>query len=70
VRVYELVFPPLDDEARERYYAECRLLGSLFGIPSEEQPMDWMEFSAYIADEVGSERLGSVPKALELWAGD
>jgi uncharacterized protein (DUF2236 family) len=54
---YELGLPPLGPEARERYYAECRLLGSLFGIPTEQQPIGWAEFVAYVAEAVASDRL-------------
>jgi uncharacterized protein (DUF2236 family) len=66
LRVYELVLPPLEAEARERYYAECRLLGSLFGIPTDEQPINWTEFSSYIAEEVASERLAVGRAAREI----
>jgi len=42
---YECVCPPLGAEVRERYYADCRLLGALFGIPLEAQPADWAALS-------------------------
>jgi uncharacterized protein (DUF2236 family) len=66
LRVYELVLPPLHAEARERYYAECRLLGSLFGIQREEQPRDWMEFSTYIAEQVASQSVAVGDTAREI----
>jgi uncharacterized protein (DUF2236 family) len=54
---YELVLPPLASEARERYYAECRLLGTLFGIPRQVQPPDWPAFAGYVEATLASERL-------------
>src|SRR5262245_51265578 len=35
VMAYALVLPALTPEQRERYYAESRLFGALFGIPRE-----------------------------------
>jgi uncharacterized protein (DUF2236 family) len=43
----ELVFAPLTQEARERYWAESRLFAGLFGIPEAELPRDWAGFAAY-----------------------
>src|SRR5260370_14020397 len=43
---YALVLPALTREARERYYAESRLFATLFGIPKERLPPDWMTFFA------------------------
>jgi uncharacterized protein (DUF2236 family) len=54
---YDLVLPPLGTEARARYYAECQLLGTLFGIPREAQPPDWPAFGQYFDAMVGSEDL-------------
>jgi uncharacterized protein (DUF2236 family) len=54
---YETVLPPLGTEARERYYAECRTLGALFGIPVEAQPPDWSAFNTYIDETFASDRL-------------
>jgi uncharacterized protein (DUF2236 family) len=54
---YELVLPPLTTETRERYYAECRVLGTLFGIPVEAQPRDWPAFRRYVEETIASDRL-------------
>jgi uncharacterized protein (DUF2236 family) len=42
-----LVFPPLTADERERYYAECRLVAALFGIPQSYLPTKWDAFIAY-----------------------
>jgi uncharacterized protein (DUF2236 family) len=54
---YELVLPPLTPEARERYYAECRIAGALFGIPIDAQPPDWQAFKRYVEGMLASDRL-------------
>jgi uncharacterized protein (DUF2236 family) len=60
---YELVLPPLGREACERYYAECRLLGALAGIPFEAQPSDWPAFGEYFSETVASRILTVSPAA-------
>jgi uncharacterized protein (DUF2236 family) len=64
--VHDLVLPPLGREARERYYADCRRLGLLFGIPLESQPADWAAFAAYVEASIGSDRLAVGPAAREI----
>ena len=66
--VHDLVLPPLGREARERYYADCRRLGLLFGMPSESQPADWAAFAAYMEASIGSEMLAVGPAAREIGA--
>jgi uncharacterized protein (DUF2236 family) len=66
IGVHDLVLPPLGSEARERYYADCRLLGLLFGIPLESQPADWAAFAAYVEATLASDRLDVGPVAREL----
>src|SRR5271166_3734725 len=44
---YELVLPPLTPAEREQYYAESRATAALFGIPREELPGSWRDFSTY-----------------------
>jgi uncharacterized protein (DUF2236 family) len=44
VIAHDLVLPPLSFDERERYWAESRLLGALFGLPPERQPPDWASF--------------------------
>ena len=45
--VHGLVLEPLETERRARYYADCQLLGVLFGIPLDAQPTDWPAFVRY-----------------------
>jgi uncharacterized protein (DUF2236 family) len=54
---YELALPAPTAETRARYYAECRVLGALFGIPAEAQPPDWPAFSRYLEETLASDRL-------------
>jgi uncharacterized protein (DUF2236 family) len=64
--VHDLVLPPLGKEVQERYYAESRLAGLLFGIPLGSQPPDWEAFAAYMETTIGSDRLEVSPAAREL----
>jgi uncharacterized protein (DUF2236 family) len=64
--VHDLVLPPLGREARERYYADCRRIGLLFGIPLGSQPADWAAFAAYMEASIGSDRLEVGPEARDL----
>jgi uncharacterized protein (DUF2236 family) len=63
---YERVRPPLEAEVRERYYAESRLLGALFGVPLEAQPPDWSAFVRYREDALASDGLavGEMARAI------
>lgn len=64
--VHDLVLPPLTGEERERYFAESRRLGGLFGIPRETQPADWAGFSAYVEAMLSSDTLTVGPEAREI----
>jgi uncharacterized protein (DUF2236 family) len=55
--IHDLVLEPLGTEPRARYYADCQLLGVLFGIPLEAQPPDWPAFARYFEAMVLSEEL-------------
>ena len=44
---HDLVLPPLDQNERERYYAESLLFASLFGLAPSDLPADWTAFAAY-----------------------
>src|SRR5215217_1690069 len=55
--IHDLVLEPLGTEPRARYYADCQLLGVLFGIPLEAQPPDWPAFARYFEAMVVSEEL-------------
>jgi uncharacterized protein (DUF2236 family) len=54
---YELVNPPLSVEDRERYYAESRLFGALFGIPQSAFPQSWGGFAEYVDHMFASDEL-------------
>jgi uncharacterized protein (DUF2236 family) len=44
---HQLVLPALTVEERERYWAESRLFGALFGLTPADLPADWASFVAY-----------------------
>lgn len=45
--VHDLVFPPLAQEERERYYEESKIFAALLGIPHAYLPRSWKAFAAY-----------------------
>jgi hypothetical protein len=45
------------EENRERYYADCHLMGELFGIPMELQPPDRAGFQSYVEATIASDEL-------------
>lgn len=49
--VYETYIGPLTLEERERYYQEQKILGEQYGVPRDQQPATYREFSEYF-DEV------------------
>jgi len=61
--VHDLVLPPLTDDDRERYYAESRVMASLFGIPEAALPRNWASFIAYNDAMWQSETLDVMPTA-------
>jgi uncharacterized protein (DUF2236 family) len=64
--VHGLVLEPLGTEPRARYYADCQLLGVLFGIPLDAQPPDWPAFARYFEAMVMSEELAVGPAAQDI----
>ena len=54
---YDLVHPPLGSEARERYIAESRRLGALFGIPLQAHPLNGAAFARYVEATLASDTL-------------
>ncbi|RXH35151.1 MULTISPECIES: oxygenase MpaB family protein [Bradyrhizobium] len=63
---HELVLPPFSAEERERYWAESRLFGALFGLTADDLPADWSGFTAYTAAMAQSETLTVSPAAREI----
>jgi uncharacterized protein (DUF2236 family) len=66
VIAHDLVLPPLSVEARERYWAESRLFGALFGLSPTDLPADWGSFIAYNEAMVRSDTLSVSPAAREI----
>ncbi|BAL78416.1 oxygenase MpaB family protein [Bradyrhizobium cosmicum] len=60
---HDLILPPLPAEARERYWAESRTFGALFGLTADDLPADWAGFAAYTAAMVQSDILTVSPAA-------
>ncbi len=66
VQVYELAVRALPASEKERYYAESRRFGQLFGIPSRVVPPTWNEFVAYYDDKIASDEIVVGKPALEM----
>ena len=64
--VHDLILPPFSVEERERYWAESRLFGALFGLTSADLPADWEAFAAYNAAMVQSDTLSVSTAAREV----
>jgi uncharacterized protein (DUF2236 family) len=64
--VHDLILPPLSVEERERYWAESRLFGALFGLTSADLPGDWESFAAYNAATMQSDTLSVSAAAREV----
>lgn len=47
VFAHDCALPALSAPERENYYAECRTLASLFGLPAASLPENWQAFTAY-----------------------
>ena len=63
---HDLVLPPLSAEERERYWAESRTFGALFGLTGYDLPADWAGFAAYTAAMTQSDTLTVSPAAREI----
>lgn len=63
---HDLVLPPLSAEERERYWAESRTFGALFGLTGDDLPADWSGFAAYTAAMADSDTLTVSPAAREI----
>ena len=44
---HDLILPALTADERERYWAESRRFGALFGLAPADLPPDWASFTAY-----------------------
>ncbi len=63
---HDLVLPPLMPAERERYYADSRRFGTLFGIPETAMLRDWAGFSAYVDTMLSSDTLSVTPAARQI----
>ena len=63
---YELVLPPLTPTEREQCYAGACTTAALFGIPREELPANWRDFSAYVESTLQSNTLAVTNAAREM----
>ena len=57
VVAHDAVLPPLAPPERDRYIAERRILGAMFGIPADALPQDWIGFEAERARWIASDAL-------------
>jgi uncharacterized protein (DUF2236 family) len=60
---HDLMLPPLTSAERERYYAESRLLGAMFGLSPDDQPATWEAFVSYTQATLHSDTLAVGPAA-------
>lgn len=58
VIAYEAVMPLLRKEEKAQYYAESKVLASLFGLPAEALPEKWSDFENYVEEMFASPALG------------
>jgi uncharacterized protein (DUF2236 family) len=65
---HDLVLPPLSVQERERYWAESRSFGALFGLTADDLPENWSAFTAYTAAMAQSETLTVSTAAREIAA--
>jgi uncharacterized protein (DUF2236 family) len=63
---HNLILPALTVEERERYWAESRLFGALFGLTPVDLPADWASFVAYTEATVQSDVLSVSTAAREV----
>lgn len=64
--VHDLVLQPLPVEERERYWAEAKLYGALFGLMPDDFPADWASFATYNAAMMQSDVLTVSSAAREI----
>jgi uncharacterized protein (DUF2236 family) len=58
ITAYELLFRPLTESDKERYYQETKLFAYMFGIADETLPPTWPDFVAYNERMWRSDELG------------
>jgi uncharacterized protein (DUF2236 family) len=63
---HEAVLGPVDAGLRERYVAEGRVLGAMFGIPPETLPLTWAAFAAERDARLASNELSVTAPARQI----
>jgi uncharacterized protein (DUF2236 family) len=58
VLAYDCALPALSVAERDSYYAECKTLAGLFGLPVASLPENWAAFAAYNRAMHASDELG------------
>jgi uncharacterized protein (DUF2236 family) len=66
IAAYETALSPLTASERDRYIAENRLLGAMFGIPPDSLPQDWRAFEKERERRLASAELMVTPPALRI----
>ena len=66
VAAHEAVLPPLAPLLRDRYVAERRIMGAMFGIAPETLPQDWDAFVAERERRLASQELTVTPAARQI----
>lgn len=63
---YEAFVRRLDDEEREAYWRDYRLVGELFGLSRDQSPASYREYRAYVEEKLASDELHVTPDAYEI----
>ena len=63
---YERFVRRLADRERERFWADYRLLGELFGLPGDRAPASYRDYRAYMRDRLHGEDLHVTEQAREI----
>jgi len=63
---YELVYGPLPDPRKEKFYRDMCRFGSYFGTDLQAMPDDWPAFETYYSGMIEGDLLGSHPLCREM----
>ena len=66
VLVYDQYVASMDDDDRERYWQDYKVIGRHFGLADADLPATWADFRAYVDGVVASGDLVVTPRAREL----
>jgi uncharacterized protein (DUF2236 family) len=66
VLVYDQYVTSMDDDDRERYWQDYKVIGRHFGLADADLPATWGDFRAYVDGVVASGDLVVTPRAREL----